>query len=103
LRLLASLYTLAQRISSPQRTMKTMASLPLISWRITASTTPSSTSGSSLLGIFMGVFVTRFNEDGRDYGGFSGGRHTGFKTGSLSELRGPTGWQKAKQLYIFYL
>src|SRR3989338_5369330 len=40
-------------MSSPQRTTKTMASLPLISWRTTPSIKPSSISGSSLLGIFM--------------------------------------------------
>src|SRR5512135_744764 len=53
LRLSASLYTLAQRDSSPHRTTKTIASLPLMSWRSTESITPSSTSGCSRLGIFM--------------------------------------------------
>src|SRR5258708_5710102 len=40
-------------MSSPQRTTKIMASLPLISWRTTASTRPASTTGSSLFGIFI--------------------------------------------------
>src|SRR5574340_645536 len=40
-------------MSSPQRTTKTMASLPLISWRTTPSIRPSSSRGSSRLGIFI--------------------------------------------------
>jgi arsenite-transporting ATPase len=38
---------LAQRVSSPQRTTKTIASLPLISWRCTLSIRPSSISQGS--------------------------------------------------------
>src|SRR5665647_36387 len=53
LRLLASLYTLAQRVCPPQRTTKTSASLPLMSWRTTSSIKPSSTSGSNLFGVFI--------------------------------------------------
>jgi hypothetical protein len=43
---------LAQRVSSPQLTTKTMASLPLVNWRITPSISPSSSKGSSRFGIF---------------------------------------------------
>src|SRR5690606_377061 len=48
-----SLYTLAQRISSPARTTYTEASLPLSSGRSTASITPSSISACRPAGVFM--------------------------------------------------
>ena len=41
------------RTSLPQATRNTVASLPLLSWVMTASTMPSSTSGCRPLGIFM--------------------------------------------------
>src|SRR5690606_26119541 len=53
LRWAMSLYTLAQRISSPARTTYTAASLPLLSGRITASITPSSISACRPAGVFM--------------------------------------------------
>src|SRR5450432_1585404 len=48
-----SLYTLAHSTSSPERTTYTDASLPLFSGRSTSSITPSSTSGSRPLGVFI--------------------------------------------------
>src|SRR5690606_8560438 len=53
LRWAMSLYTLAQRISSPARTTYTAASLPLLSGRMTASITPSSISACRPAGVFM--------------------------------------------------
>jgi hypothetical protein len=47
------LVDLGAAFSSPQRTTKTIASLPLISWRKTLSIRPSSSSGCSREGVFI--------------------------------------------------
>ena len=63
LRLVASLYTFAQRISSPQRTRYTVASLPLINWLSTSSIMPSSTRGNSRFGIFIALLYLRWGKE----------------------------------------